>query len=55
MLTADEVPSGNISAFIERDLIEDAWDCEDEMMAPVSARFCENLGMEISTTFTAWM
>ena len=30
--TADEVPSGNISAFIERDLIEDAWDCEDDEM-----------------------
>ena len=31
MLTADEMPSANISSFIERDLIEDAVDAEDEM------------------------
>ena len=31
MLTADEVPSATISSFIERDLLEDACDDEDEM------------------------
>ena len=31
MLTADEVPSADISMLIERDLIEDAWDCDDEL------------------------
>lgn len=31
MLTADEVPFGNLSSFIERDLQEDAWEGEDEM------------------------
>jgi hypothetical protein len=31
MLTADEVPSGLVSSYIERDLLEDAWECEDEM------------------------
>ena len=31
MLTADEVPSADISKLIERDLIEDAWDCDDEL------------------------
>ena len=31
MLTADEMPSGTISSLIERDLLEDAWDGEDEM------------------------
>ena len=31
MLTADEMPSANISSFLERDLVEDAVDGEDEM------------------------
>ena len=31
MLTADEVPSATISSFIERDLLEDAWDDEDQV------------------------
>ena len=31
MLTADEVPSGIVSSYIDRDLLEDAWACDDEM------------------------
>ena len=31
MLTADEVPSADFSMFIERDLLEDAWNCDDEL------------------------
>jgi len=29
-LTVDEMPSGRTNTFIERDLLEDAWACDDE-------------------------
>jgi hypothetical protein len=31
MLTTDEMPSVNVSSFVERDLIEDAWGDGDDM------------------------
>ena len=30
MLTADEMPTGGVSSFVEQDLIDDAWDGEGD-------------------------